>query len=183
MGLEAANAAFKMFIFKNLRCLQPPHLHICLTMSAQPLNGRLLQQRLKQFRLPESKTKTFCLKLLIQHWSHRRYWFRAYRLQFTWSCSYLKSSNLPQLFTFQSKAVPTFHWNTQSVVEYAKVVPFFQWRAFRSLRTAGTQWGLQRLNEDASEGRFVYNCTGKRRSMEGFYWSNLPGCICYFGAW
>lgn len=136
MGLEAANAAFKMFIFKNLRCLQPPHLHICLTMSAQPLNGRLLQQRLKQFRLPESKTKTFCLKLLIQHWSHRRYWFRAYRLQFTWSCSYLKSSNLPQLFTFQSKAVPTFHWNTQSVVEFAKVVPFFQWRAFRSLRTA-----------------------------------------------
>lgn len=111
-----------MFIFKNLRCLQPPHLHICLTMSAQPLNGRLLQQRLKQFRLPESKTETFCLKLLIQHWSHRHYWFRAYRLQFTWSCSYLKSSNLPQLFTFQSKAVPTFHWNTQSVVEFAKVV-------------------------------------------------------------
>lgn len=154
MGLEAANAAFKMFIFKNLRCLQPPHLHICLTMSVQPLNGRLLQQILKQFRLPESKTKTFCLKLLIQHWSHRRYWFRAYRLQFTWFCSYLKSSNLPQLFTFQSKAVPTFHWNTQSVVEFAKVVPFFQWRAFRSLRTANS-------SEDA--------CS-KLETL----WSNLP---------
>lgn len=100
------------------------------------------------------QNKNFCLKLLIQHWSHRRYWFRAYRLQFTWSCSYLKSSNLPQLFTFQSKAVPTFHWNTQSVVEFAKVVPFFQWRAFRSLRTS-----------DSSE-----DACSKLETL----WSNLP---------